>query len=94
MNLRERPRMFPIQIRKDKPFMLRLGKQTGNLLCSPEKDAAYKTGEEVRVVAVLIDPVLDIMLRGLNKNDKSLDPTVTIADSSGKTVAEGVMPFG
>ncbi|MGD0382014.1 MAG: hypothetical protein ABSA77_00740 [Thermoguttaceae bacterium] len=93
-NLRERPRMFPIQIRKDKPFVLDLANKPEIYFRAPEKDAAFKPGEEVGVIAVLIDPVLDIMLRGLNKNDKSLDPTVTIADSSGKTVAEGVMPFG
>ena len=94
-NLRERPRMFPIQIRKDKPFVLDLANKPEIYFARPEKDAVYKPGEEVRVVAVLIDPVLDFMLRGLNSEKyKTLDPVVTIIDSSGKTVAEGSMPFG
>lgn len=94
-NLRERPRMFPIQIRKDKPFVLDLANKTEIYFAAPKQDSVYKPGDEVRVYAVLIDPVLDIMLRGLN-DDKgnSLDPTVTIADSSGKIMAEGTMPFG
>jgi len=93
-NRRERPRMFPIQIRKDKPFVLDLANKPEIYFARPEKDAVYKSGEEVRVIAILIDPVLDIMIRGLNENNKSLDPMVTIADSNGKTVAEGPMPFG
>ena len=86
--------MFPIQIRKDKPFVLDLANKPEIYFARPEKDAVYKSGEEVRVIAILIDPVLDIMIRGLNENNKSLDPMVTIADSNGKTVAEGPMPFG
>jgi hypothetical protein len=30
----------------------------------------------------------------MREKNKSLDPMVTITDSSGKTVAEGPMPFG
>jgi len=97
-NRRERPRMFPIQIRKDKPFVLDLANKPEIYFPCPEKDAVYKPGNEVRVIAILIDPVLDIMIRGLEDSrqtiNRSLDPVVTIADSRGKTVAEGTMPFG
>ncbi len=93
-NLRERPRMFPIQIRKDKPFVLDLANKPEIYFAAPEKDAVYKPGEDVGVIAILTDPVLDIMIRGLDEKGKSLDPTVTIADSSGKIVAQGTMPFG
>jgi hypothetical protein len=93
-DLRERPRKFPIQIRKDKPFVLDLSNKPEILFAYPAKDSVFKPGEEVSVFAVLIDPVLDVMIRGLWEKDKSLDPMVTITDSSGKTVAEGTTPFG
>ena len=93
-NRRERPRTFPIQIRKDKPFVLYLSNKPEILFAYPAKDSVFKPGEEVSVFAVLIDPVFDVMIRGLWEKDKSLDPMVTITDSGGKTVAEGAMPFG
>ena len=84
------------------------------LFAAPAKNSVFKPGDEVQVYAVLVDPVLDIMISGLNdmrqkikeeidmgdgkkemrEKNKSLDPTVTIADSSGKIVSEGTMPFG
>jgi len=92
-NRRGRPRMFPIQIRKDKPFVLDLANRPEFYFPRPEKDVLYKPGEEVYFRAVLIEPVLGILFRDLNENNKSLDPVVTITDSRGKVVSEGPMPF-
>jgi hypothetical protein len=110
----ERTRTYGIKIRKDQPFVLDFSNKPEVLFASPAKDKTFKPGEEVTVKAVLVDPVLDIMIRRLNdtrQNKKetiklgdgqeafsdrpvSLDPTVTITDSSGNKVAEGPMPFG
>jgi hypothetical protein len=110
----DRRRKFAIQIRKDKAFVLDFANQPEVMFASPAKDQVFKPGEEISVNAVLIDPVLDIMIRRLDdtrekikeeidlgngkketrEQNKSLDPIVTITDSSGKTVAEGPMPFG
>ncbi len=49
-NLRERPRMFPIQIRKDKPFVLELSNKPEIYFASPKKDSVYKPGDEVGVL--------------------------------------------
>ena len=109
-------RKLAVQISKDKPFVLDFSNKPEVLFAGPAKDSVFKPGDEVQVYAVLVDPVLDIMIRGVNDNrqkaileidfgdgeketretdnSKSLDPVVTIIDSSGKTVAEGTMPFG
>ena len=113
---RHKQRGFTVQIRQDKPFVLDFSNKPEVLFAGPAKDSVFKPGDEVNVYAVLIDPVLDIMIRGINDtrqkaieeidrgdgkketietdNNKSLDPIVTITDPSGKTVAEGPMPFG
>jgi hypothetical protein len=110
----ERKRNYCIKIRKDEPFVFDFSNKPEVLFASPAKDKTFKPGEEVSVRAVLIDPVLDIMIRDLDDttrkkeetikdgngrestsaSDLSLDPTITITDSSGNTVAEGPMPFG
>jgi hypothetical protein len=109
-----RQRKYTIQIRKEKPFELDFSNKPEIMFASPAKDSIFRPGDDVQVYAVLIDPALDIMIRGLNdtrqkikdeidvgegnketrEKSKALDPAVTIADSSGKTVAEGTMPFG
>ena len=113
----DRQRKYAMRISKDEPFVLDFSNKPDVMFASPAKESVFKPGDTVAVNAVLIDPVLDIMIRGLidtrqkvkevidqgdpglerkvtSEKDKSLDPVVTIADSSGKTVAEGTMPFG
>ncbi len=110
----ERPPVFGIEIRKDKPFVWDFSNQPEVMFASPAKDATFARGDEVQVKGVLTDPKLDIMIRGLDDTTRSkeqtieigggrtstferplsLDPTVTITDSSGKQVAQGTMPFG
>ena len=73
------------------------------LLPSPAKGTRVKPGQQVEVKGVLVDLVLDIMIRRLNdttgrnrvsQNSGSLRPRMVITNSAGKQVAEGVMPFG
>ncbi len=93
-NRRGRPRLLPVQIRKDKPFVLELAHKPEFYFTGLEKDPTYKPGEVVFFRAVLIEPVLDILFRGLEDSRKKInEPIVTITDSSGKVVSEGPMPF-
>ena len=100
---------YGIKIRKDHPFVLDFSNEPEVLFIEPKRAQRFKTGEEVKVMAVLIDPVLDIMIRRLSKmmdtyysdgkkrrNQKLtwLDPKVVITRADGEKVAEGVMPFG
>jgi len=101
--------VYGIKIRKDHHFVLDLSNEPEILFIEPIRAQRFKTGEEVKVMAVLIDPVLDIMIRRLSKmmdtynsdgtkrkNQKltSLDPKVVITRTNGEKVTEGVMPFG
>jgi hypothetical protein len=112
------PWVYSVKIRKDKPFVLDFSNKPQVIFPSPASDQRFKPGDEVKVKGVLIDPVLDIMIRGLTDTARkekkiyrstdskgqtqeqtydrnvSLDPTVTIANSKGEKVTEGVMPFG
>jgi hypothetical protein len=92
-------------VRKDKPFILDFSSKPAVMFTSPPKDLRVKAGEKLRVEAVLIDPVLDIMIRGLKdttrkektgwgETDLSLDPGVVISRADGEIVAQGEMPFG
>ena len=106
-----------IQIREEKPFVLDFPNKPQIVFQSPPAEKPVKLGTDVRIATILVDPKLDLMVRGLidPKRTKketirylvgketreytynrpfSFDPTVTVTSSSGKKVAEGVMPFG
>ncbi|MBN2315008.1 MAG: hypothetical protein JXM79_13840 [Sedimentisphaerales bacterium] len=57
-------RIFGIQIREDKPFVFDFSNKPEVLFASPAKDCRIRLNEELTVKAVLIDPKLDIMIRG------------------------------
>lgn len=103
---RDRPPVYGITIRKDKPFVMDFSNPPAIMFAGPAAGTRFKPGDDVRVEAVLIDPKLDIMIRRLDalsvekKADRevrrwdSIDPTVVVTDSAGKQVASGTMPFG
>jgi hypothetical protein len=62
----ERRRTYGIKIRKDKPFVLDFSHKPEVLFASPSKSQTFKPGDEVSIKAVLIDPTLNIMIRGLS----------------------------
>ena len=61
-----RPWVYGIQVRPDKPFVLDFSNHPAVLFASPARDQRLKRGEEVSVMAVLIDPVQDFMIRHLD----------------------------
>jgi len=60
-----RPLQYAVQIRQDKPYVLDFSSTPEVVFTEPARDAAFKPGDEVAVAAVLVDPVLDIMIRRL-----------------------------
>jgi hypothetical protein len=62
----ERPLVYGIQIRKDKPFVLDFANRPDVMFASPAKGLRIKRGEEIQVKAVLVDPGLDLMIRDLD----------------------------
>jgi hypothetical protein len=68
-----RPRVFGIKIQKDRPFTLDFANQPAVMFASPAKSARIKAGTAVEVKAVLIDPQLDIMIRGITDPSKLVE---------------------
>ncbi len=66
MDLRNRPWVYGIHIRADQPFVLDFSNQPAVLFARPARDHRVKLGEELSVMAVLIDPVQDFMIRHLD----------------------------
>ncbi len=96
--IRNKNRVYGIKLRKEETFTLDFSNDPAVVFTSPTKEHRVKRGEELKVEAVLIDPVLDIMIRGLydasGSGRNSLDPKITITRADGEVMAEGAMPFG
>jgi hypothetical protein len=78
------PWNYFIKIRKDKPFVLDFANKPDVLFASPAKDATFKPGDNVNVQAVLIDPPLDIMIRGLSDSSRKKKETVRYTEGKEK----------
>ena len=65
MDVRGRQWVYGIHIRQDQPFVLDFSNQPAVLFASPPANQRVKPGEEIKVLAVLTDPVLDLMIRRL-----------------------------
>ena len=64
------PDIYGIKIREDKPFIFDFSNKPEVLFVSPAKDHRIKLGQELKVESVLIDPELDIMIRGLTDTSR------------------------
>ena len=60
-----RPAVYGMAIRKDRPFVLDFSNQPDVMFTSPTNNQRVKLGDTLSVMAVLVDPKLDIMLRRL-----------------------------
>jgi hypothetical protein len=101
-----RDRVYGMTVRKDQSYVLDFSNKPDVMFASPARDQRYKPGDSIEVKAVLVDPKLDFMIRGLEDTTRpkatpesrgrnlSLDPKVLITRADGEKVAEGVMPFG
>jgi len=97
-----RARVYGMSVRKDQPYVLDFSNKPDVMFASPSSNQRFKPGDTVEVKAVLVDPKLDFMIRGLddatktenNGRYRSLDPKVLVTRANGEKVAEGVMPFG
>ncbi len=66
---RATPAAHNVDIRKDETFALNFSRRPDVLFTSPARSTRVKAGEELRVMAVLVDPKLDVMIRGLRRKD-------------------------
>lgn len=77
--------LYSIQIRKDRPFTLDFSNKPEVIFPSPAKDAKVRRGETLETKAVLIDPKLDIMIRGLDDMGQQVDKTFSLASGGTQT---------
>ncbi|MHC4535940.1 MAG: hypothetical protein ACYS6K_18480 [Planctomycetota bacterium] len=72
------PSVYGIKIRKNKPFTLNFSNKPDVIFASPAADLHLKPGDELDVQAVLVDPELDIMIRGLKIKSSYTDSVLSV----------------
>jgi len=63
----EREKVYGITVRKDEPFVFDFSNKPAIVFDQPKKDQnRFQVGSEIKFAAVLIDPNMDMMIRGLD----------------------------
>jgi len=83
-----RPKTYGIKIREDKPYTFDFSHTPSVLFASPATSLRVKVGEEVMVKAVLIDPVLDFMIRDLVDTTRKQKRELSVGNNQTQTVEE------
>lgn len=74
-----------MQVRQDKPYVLDFSNKPVVVFDQPAKGkTTFSRGAEIKFAAVLVDPILDVMIRGLD--DTSVKVDREYKDSSGKVI--------
>lgn len=76
---------FGIKIREDKPFVLDFAKQPTVVFTGPTKGRVYRPGDKISINALMLEPELGMMIRGLY-DTKQKTGTRTATDEHGKSV--------
>ena len=77
--------VYSMQVREDKPYVLDFSNKPMVIFDQPSmSQTSFSRGQEIKFAAVLIDPKLDIMIRGLN--DTSVKVDKEYKDAEGKVI--------
>ncbi len=77
--------VYGIQVREDKPYVLDFSNEPMVIFDQPPmSQTSFSRGDEINFAAVLIDPKLDIMIRGLD--DTSVKVDKEYKDANGKVI--------
>ncbi|MHC4707743.1 MAG: hypothetical protein ACYS8I_11745 [Planctomycetota bacterium] len=77
--------VYGMKVRKDKPYVLDFSNKPMVVFDKPSKSqTSFSRGREIKFAAVMIDPELDIMIRGLD--DRSVMVDKEYKDSSGRVL--------
>jgi hypothetical protein len=77
--------VYGMQVRKDKPYVLDFSNKPVVVFDQPPKTiTTFSRGAAIQFASVLVDPELDIMIRGLD--DKSVKVDRELKDSDGKVI--------
>jgi hypothetical protein len=80
MDTRGRQWVYGIHVCEDKPFVLDFSNPPAVLFAGPVARQRVKPGEELKIFAVLTDPVLDIMIRRLQDTTQKRRETTSEPD--------------
>ncbi len=81
-----RPPIYGIKIREDNSYVFDFSNKPDVIFASPAKDHRVKLGQELKVEAVLIDPVLDIMIRRLYDTTQKQKREYATPDGQKRTI--------
>jgi len=77
--------VYGMQVREDKPYVLDFSNEPMVIFDQPSgSQTTFSCGDEIKFAAVLIDPKLDIMIRGLD--DTSVKVDKEYKDGTGKVI--------
>ncbi len=77
--------VYGMQVREDKPYVLDFSNEPMVIFDQPPMSkTSFSHGDEIKFAAVLIDPKLDIMIRGLD--DTSVKVDKEYKDATGKVI--------
>lgn len=77
--------VYGMKVRKDEPYVLDFSNEPMVIFDQPAADqTSFRRGAQIQFAAVLIDPKLDIMIRGLN--DTSVKVDKEFKDRDGKVI--------
>jgi hypothetical protein len=77
--------VYGMQVRQDKPYVLDFSNEPMVIFDQPRmSQTTFSRGDEIKFAAVLIDPKLDIMIRGLD--DTSVQVDKEYKDANGKVI--------
>jgi hypothetical protein len=83
-------RTYGIAIRAEKPFVFDFSNKPAVLFASPAKDQTFARGDEIEVKAVLIDPVLDVMIRYLYDTSRKKDEEIEVGGGEKQTITRNL----
>ena len=75
MDRQGKPPVYGIKVREGEPFVLDFSNQPEVLFASPPEEQTFTPGDEVSVQAVLVDPVLDLMIRQCDDTTQKVQKT-------------------
>lgn len=76
----EKPAIFGIKIRQDKPFVFDFPNKPIVDFKSPAVMQRFKLGEELKVKAIVYDPVMDILIAGLEDKTHKVGDPIKVGD--------------
>ena len=80
---KEKKTVYGFTIRKDRPYVLDFSTTPVVVFDEPKPDKTrFKAGEEIKFAALLLDPKLDIMIRGLDDTSVKVEKEAKFADGS------------